>query len=126
LALLVRRHQEHVANKQLCVVLLICADTRRRIRQIHHPTITFFPEQSCWHRRARTDLSRIKQPAERPIRLEPLACQQEVWRNRFRIARRIAVLSDGRIVAEGAPAYALSFAAGRPVSTATRTSAPRT
>src|SRR5436305_5575351 len=93
LALLVRRQQEHVAHEKLRMIAVIIIESFGR-RAIEDHALALFPEQPRWHRRSRTYLLRVEQPAISPLRLQALAREQKIRRglvNDIVIVRDVAL-----------------------------------
>src|SRR6266536_4381749 len=72
------------------MIMLVFVCACRRIRKIDDPTFTFLSEQTTRHRSTGTNLGRIQQPAEGPVRLETLTCKEKVRRDCPCIVRRLA------------------------------------
>ena len=81
-SLFIRRHQEHITHEKSRVVIVIISNIRRRIGHIYEPLVAFLLKQSSGHRCTGTNLRRVEQPTERPIRLQTLTRQKKIRRNR--------------------------------------------
>src|SRR5437764_15128654 len=79
------------------VAVIIIESLRRRAVEDH--PVAFFLEETGRHRRSRTNLLRVKQPAISPLRFQAFARQEEVRRRSSLIMRRIprdVTLQTGR------------------------------
>src|SRR5579871_2483879 len=96
--LLLRSEFEHVADQQVCLVSLVVFETGGQ-RAGEHPVIAVALEQTARHSRARSDQSRIGNPALGPGGLQAFFGEQEIGSDGalvvVRVARGMALQARG-------------------------------